>query len=311
MILLMTFYFLAFNKNEINFSTVDSIGGGNYFTIKFFPFHIIGTTWGGKYKVLDVSLEKKVGLEQLKIKEQTYTAYLKEQTILVLSQNGEIIGSYSLAGSNRSIISSYIDDINNDGDDKILLVIGEKRAEFGDTLVMLEFDGKKLKEIYNQSFEVLNPWKVQTCDVDGDGQKEISLGVYKKSEFHPVMAKRPFIYEWQDRQLIPKWRGSRLSRPFTDYIFFDMNESGSDELLAIEILENGNKILHAYKWKGFGFEGVGESLPFKEIKKIQILEKGNTSTPSVLIKERDKVKWYLFSLEEEKIKVSIETKEER
>ncbi|HOJ12472.1 MAG TPA: hypothetical protein PK733_18060 [Clostridiales bacterium] len=40
----------------------------------------------------------------------------------------------------------------------------------------------------------LNPWKLQTADVDGDGNIEISLGVYKTAKFHQAYDKRPFLY---------------------------------------------------------------------------------------------------------------------
>ena len=66
-----------------------------------------------------------------------------------------------------------------------------------------------------------NPWKIQIGDVDGDGKDEIGIGVYKKAKFHPVMAKRPFIYGWDGKKLYPKWLGSRLSRPFKDFVLAD------------------------------------------------------------------------------------------
>ncbi|SNS28207.1 hypothetical protein SAMN05446037_100735 [Anaerovirgula multivorans] len=311
MILLMTFYSLNFIKKGVNFLTVNTSDGGSFFIFKLLSVHILGTTSGGSYQIVDVSLEKKAEVEQLKFEEQIYAAYLKDQTVLILSSNGEILERYHLTGGNRSIISSFIDDLNNDGDDKILLVIGEKGSEFGDTLIILGFDGEMLKEVYSQSFQTLNPWKVQTCDVDGDGQKEISLGVYKEAQLHPVMAKRPFIYEWQDNELVPKWRGSRLSRPFTDYIFSDMDGSGSDELIAIEILERGEKVLHVYKWKGFGFEGVGESLPYEDIETIKKVQEENTSFLYALIKEGGSAKWHSFCLEGEEIQVFMKTKGER
>jgi hypothetical protein len=115
----------------------------------------------------------------------------------------------------------------------------------------------------------MNPWKVQTCDVDGDGAKEISVGVYKKTQFHPVMAKRPFIYNYQDNRISPKWRGSRLARPFEDYIFADVDGDKKDELISIEVLQDGQNLVNTYKWKGFGFEGCGESPTYEKVEQLQ------------------------------------------
>lgn len=296
---------------KVNFSIVNTSDNGTFLALELFPLHMLATKSEGKYQILDVSLDRKADLEQLKLKEKTCIAYLKEKTILILSSKGEILENYHLAGRNRNIISSCIEDLNNDGYNNILLLIGEKGAEFADTLMILSFDGETIREVHHQSFQILNPWKVQTCDVDGDGQKEISLGVYKEAQLHPVMAKRPFIYEWQKGMLVPKWRGSRLSRPFSDYIFLDLDGSGSDELIAIESLENGEKVLHAYKWKGFGFEGVGESLPYADIEEIKKIEGMNQGNLYALIKERGEAQWVSFRLEGEKIEIFRKNREEK
>ena len=69
---------------------------------------------------------------------------------------------------------------------------------------------------------------------------------------------------------MPKWRGSRLSIPFTDYVFYDIDNDKVNEIISIEILEDGTNILNTYKWKGFGFEGFLESESFPKIEKLMI-----------------------------------------
>lgn len=123
-------------------------------------------------------------------------------------------------------------------------------------------------EIYSIELGSLNPWKIQTADVDGDGKIEISIGVLKTTGTDPVMRKRPFIYSWGETGLRPKWLGSRLSKPFDDYIFHDLDGDGLDELISIERLADGRKVLNAYKWKGFGFEGIAESRAYDDIKDL-------------------------------------------
>ncbi|MDO9536481.1 MAG: hypothetical protein Q7J85_14415 [Bacillota bacterium] len=220
-------------------------------------------------RLLDFSRKAGGSLQTICQGKDNFYLYLKEQSFILLSPEGNILDRYSPSGESSSLLSTCISDLDNDGNDKLLFISGERGAAFGDSLVILDFDDG-FREIYRQSFPLLNPWKVQTADVDGDDRKEISLGVYKESPFHQVLAKRPFLYEWHNHELVPKWLGSRLSRPFEDYVFADLDGNGREELIAIELLESGEKVLHVYSWKGFGFEGLGESPSFADIHSIYI-----------------------------------------
>lgn len=179
----------------------------------------------------------------------------------------------------ENVVSSCKSDMNKDGIEEDICITGEKGTVYGKDLV-IRTEGKELGR-YN--LEALKPWKVQVADVDGDGGNEISVGVYKTTQFHPVMTKRPFLYNWKDGVLSAKWLGSRLSRPFEDYIFCDIDEDGMDELISTELLSNGRMVINSYKWKGFGFEGMAESRDFQEIAKLKKyeLEKKGVYTVSV------------------------------
>jgi hypothetical protein len=118
---------------------------------------------------------------------------------------------------------------------------------------LYEVDRRGLHETWRGIRASLNPWKIAIADVDGDGQEEIAVGVYKKTRFHPVMANRLFIYGWDGEDVYAKWLGSRLSRPFTDFAFADFGEG--TKLLAIEKTREGDDELAVYAWDGFGFTG--------------------------------------------------------
>jgi len=189
------------------------------------------------------------------------------------SKEGILISAYTVAGENR-IVDICISDINSEKREKVLMLTGKKGCKYGEELIILDLkmdegeQGLEFREIYRHPLKILRPWKVQTADVDGDKKVEISLGVYKTARFHPVMAKRPFVYNWDGSFMSPKWLGSRLARPFDDYIFTDIDSDGRDELVSIEQLENGSKAINSYSWKGFGFESIGQSKEYRDILQI-------------------------------------------
>lgn len=97
------------------------------------------------------------------------------------------------------------------------------------------------------------PWKLMVADVDGDGRREIVVGVYKSTRFFPKPHNCLFIYAWDGRRAHPKWLGSSLSRPFVDFAFVDTDGDKEEELAAIEMKRDGRLCLALYSWNGFGF----------------------------------------------------------
>lgn len=196
------------------------------------------------------------------------TSHIKihKNKVTIYNDNEEIIDKHVL----KEKIKDYaIGDINGDKQVELIILTGSSWIKYGKNLIIFSLEDE-IKEIGRKDFTKLNPWKLAIGDIDGDGKDEISIGVYKKSPFHQVMAKRPFIYSFTEGKIQPKWRGSRLSRPFTDYNFSDIDGDGIDEIVAIEILQDNRKIINSYKWKGFGFEGYLESEDFDDIKKLEI-----------------------------------------
>ena len=195
-------------------------------------------------------------------------AVLLRQKALELYDGGKAVAGYR-DDDGLTTVSSFVADQDGDGNDELFLLLGKEGTSCGERLIVLGFDGRAVEKTYDASFRKLNPWKVQVCDVDGDGKKEISLGVYTVAKYHPVYAKRPFLYEFRDRKLYPKWLGSRLSRPFDDYLFCDVDGDKADELISVETARDGRKELNAYKWTGFGFESIGVSQAYDIIRDLR------------------------------------------
>lgn len=154
------------------------------------------------------------------------------------------------------------------GEDRYLVVLkGRRWQEYGNEVIIYSLEGGR-KELLRWNASELKPWKIMTGDVDGDGDEEIALGVYKESPLHQIMAKRPFIYSFNGEKLSPFWRGSRLSKPFDDFILYDLDGDGICEIVSSEYLEEGSMVINSYKWRGFGFEGFLQTAELQTIKKI-------------------------------------------
>lgn len=281
------------------------------FSGEIFNFHI---SWlkKGRYfshmKLVGISKEAENPVGVLKSEKGNSIIFVCRNIIKQYSIKEGYLKTHKLS-SDEVIISPCVSDINNDYNDELLIITGKRNEGFGEKLIIFSFDGKP-KEVFKKSLKDMNPWKVQVADVDGDGQKEISIGVYKESEFHPVKAKRPFVYNWHGNGISPKWRGSRLSKPFEDYIFADVDGDGLDEIVSIEILKNGKKLINSYKWKGFGFEGMAESKEYPDILSIDKIKlDGSKENIIIKIKNREKYDWVLLHYIDEKLEVKSEAKE--
>ena len=154
-------------------------------------------------------------------------------------------------------------DLDGDGADDKLIVTRKFASRYGRELVIWTAAGKSVYDM-----KELMPLKVQAADIDGDGQKEISVMVYKKTRLDSEYKVRPFFYDWHPEGLSPRWLGSRLARPFDDFIFADMNGDRAEELIAIEKTPEGGRLINAYRWSDFGFTSIGQSAEFDDVNKI-------------------------------------------
>ncbi len=114
----------------------------------------------------------------------------------------------------------------------------------------------------------LNPWRVKFGRFAGEDN--LLVFVYQRSPFDRVARRRPFIYrliEGEDRlpHLQPRWRGTSFSHPFVDATFGDFTGEGEGDIAALEVGRKGGRLLTAYRFQGFGLEGLAETLELPEV----------------------------------------------
>ena len=199
---------------------------------------------------------------------------------------------------NIFLLSVSIGDLDNDNKNELVMILKRPGDEYGKSLVIVSLQKGRGNRVQIYNMKNLNPWRVHIADADGDGIKELSIGVYKKARLDPVMAKRPFLYAWNGKTIYPKWLGSRLSRPFDDYVFCDVNDDSVDELISVELADNGSKLINVYRWKSFGFEGIAESSLFEDISHIRVT---GAKRIRAKVKTDDKWRWIGISLKHDKV----------
>jgi hypothetical protein len=136
-------------------------------------------------------------------------------------------------------------DLDGDGQDEV----AELRAD-RDPVLRLR---RGRREVYRGLPARWRPWKLAVGDVDGDGRPELALGIVKATRFFPFPHDCLFLYDWDGRRLAPRWLGSSLSQPFSDFTLADVDRDGRAEVIAVEDEPGGGARLAVYSWSGFGF----------------------------------------------------------
>lgn len=119
-------------------------------------------------------------------------------------------------------------------------------------------------------------WKMLIGDVDGNGKRDIILGVHKTTRYLPFPHNCLFVWGFDGREAYKMWLGSSLSKPFSDFLIADIDSDGKAELIALEKRRDGKQCIVTYSWIGFGFgadwEGGGwDKAKLKGVKKNQVL----------------------------------------
>lgn len=114
-----------------------------------------------------------------------------------------------------------------------------------------------------------NFWDLSVGDVDGDGVPEVGLCTYSSTARVSTVARRYFIYSWgKSGDLYPRWRGSRLCRPYLAAALLDATGDNKAELISVEKALSGRLLVVAYEWNQFGFWGLGHSAEYDAVQTV-------------------------------------------
>jgi len=124
--------------------------------------------------------------------------------------------------------------------------------------------------------------------------------VYNEAPFDEVMRRRPWIYrvvEGEDGlpHLDPRWRGTSFAHPFRDATFCDLTGTGEGEIAALEVAEDGGWMLTAYRFEGFGLEGMAPSLELPEVEdRIEAVHLDRNATDELLVHATGRPPRFIF-----------------
>jgi len=114
------------------------------------------------------------------------------------------------------------------------------------------------------------PWKLVTADVDGDGRREIIVGLKKGTRYFPRPHNCLFVYSIQGERVIARWLGSSLGKPFTDFAFGNLDGDRAEELASLEAPRNGRRTVTVFSWSGFGFEVDRHLGPWSGVRSVEV-----------------------------------------
>jgi hypothetical protein len=126
----------------------------------------------------------------------------------------------------------------------------------GAGVALMNVDGATLWDDFRRDW---NPWLLRAGQFSG--HRVLLVGVRNAAPMDPVERTRPFLFTVRPHGLgLQKaWLGTSLSRPFQTADFGNLDGAGEDELVALEWSAHGVPAVRAYRWKGFGIEGVADS----------------------------------------------------
>lgn len=178
---------------------------------------------------------------------------------------------------NNPVYLSECADFDGDGDPELITISGNGilNEETVVTVYELTPAGPEIADRYTEP--QLNIWKTGQARILADEPPMLFAGVYKTTRFSPDYYKRPFFYRYQEGRLQPYFRGSRLSHPFEDVCFCDVDGNGAEEMISVEYIRPGETGIGIYYCIGFGFENIVKTpIPLQGAKRIRAVDDGVT-----------------------------------
>jgi hypothetical protein len=140
---------------------------------------------------------------------------------------------------------------------KDLLVVFDQNAEGG------------WKRSYENDFTGLKPRKIDTADIDGDGEKELLITVYKATHYDAVRKNRLFVFQYH-KVLEKKWTGSEIAGTWKTFYTGDLMDRKGDELIFVQRAAGGKERLVIYYWFDFGFVLLAKSGEYPKITDVKV-----------------------------------------
>lgn len=103
--------------------------------------------------------------------------------------------------------------------------------------------------ISDRAFFKYPAYRLDTADVNRDGNTDILVGLIKATEFDPENKKRLFILRIDAGHLRPLWLGSKVCQELVDF-----KASGKGRVQTLERTASGNYAIGLYEWQSFGLK---------------------------------------------------------
>ncbi|MBI5676202.1 MAG: CapA family protein [Nitrospirae bacterium] len=164
---------------------------------------------------------------------------------------GNKVDSITIPFKSQSIIdAAFISD--SQGSTIYFILKGKKEGRLG--FADFNMSTGKLGEPHIDSHIEHNPWRIYSCNLDGDSIRKLCVGTRKTTRFDKTIANRLYVYGRSNGAIYPVWFGTRLGLPFIDFAVCDVDKDGVEEIITLGEKADGSRMLASFKHGDFGFD---------------------------------------------------------